>query len=83
MSDSVNATGYVNGKPVFTVSCGCRIETGLDGTVKRVMGINRRPAHIRINTECREFDAFLEPNAVIDIENGVFVPDDSVKYYGD
>ena len=82
-SDSEKAIGYVNGKAVFTVSCGCRVETDLQGHVKRVIGISRETGMISIVTDSLKLTVALEPNAVIDLENGMTVPDTSVKYCGD
>ena len=83
VSDSENATGYVNGKAVFTVSCGCRVETDLEGSLKRVIGMSREQKMISIITEKLKLTVSLSPDAVLDIENGKTVPNNSVRYLGD
>ena len=82
-SDSDTASGYVDGRRVFTVSCGCRVETDVSGHVQKVIGLCREEKDIRIVTQNREITVALAPNAVLDLERDAAVADTSVKYYGD
>lgn len=80
INDSTNAEGYVNGRKVFSVSCGCRVETDLKGNVSRVIGLQGKAEMFNIFTDSLKLSVKLGPNNVINIGKNSTIPDTSVKY---
>ncbi|MBR4467240.1 MAG: hypothetical protein IKS34_02950 [Clostridia bacterium] len=83
VSDSKTACGTVDGKPVFTVTCGCRVETDTEGRLLRVIGMDRTAKDVTVTAGRVRRTARIAPNAVLDMTNAGSVPDERVPYLGD
>ncbi|MBQ3934245.1 MAG: hypothetical protein II715_00360, partial [Clostridia bacterium] len=83
VSDSKTACGTVDGKPVFTVTCGCRVETDTEGRLLRVIGMDRTAKDVTVTAGRVRRTARIAPNAVLDMTDAGSVPDERVPYLGD
>lgn len=67
------ATAYKNGKKLFSVTCGVRVYTDLDGTPKRLVGMSEKSVHaaFEYGETAQELD--VAPNSVYTFDGEKFV----------
>lgn len=81
VNDSKHATAYVNGRQVFTVSSGTRVETDIKGNVKRVINISSSDKTVCLKTDNITMTFGIRPNNVVEFEGTAYTVSDKVPFF--